>query len=709
MRAQHWLSLATAVTVLCGAATLSSLVAPQVWLSPLVAGLVVTWLIMALLRRRRVGRIWPTAAALAGVVALATAWFAASRALLGFIPTREALAYLYHLYLAGLDRLQAGSPPIEQAPGVALVVVTGLLVAYLLADLTAVVARAPVWALVPALGVWVAPISLGEPVSIVWVAACGVGGIAMLIADTSRRRSGTQSSRSRQGLTLAAATACTVAFALVLAPALLTVPSPFPWRPAGAGDGGTATNLDLGLDLRSDLRRPDPEVVITYEGVQPADLGPLHAYTLTTFNGTSWEHGESEQWDTADGDFLWPGGFDAVSKDSVSITIRNLQQDRLLVPGQPRRVQTEQPLVYSAKTDEVRLENPVSGGFSYGLAIRSRDLSPQRLSGLDPRDVTASPELVQLPDTGFTDRISELTQEVISDAGAQSSYEELIAIQNYLRDPGLFTYTESVDSADSKDAVWDFLQDRRGYCVQFATTMVVMARSLGIPSRLAVGYLPGTANEDGTAQINSDQAHAWPQVLFPEVGWVRFEPTPGVQSGQAPQWAPEASEAADTGPTSPASEPTEATTSPSESAEPTAEPSPSASPIPTSPASAPYWWLLVVAVALLLAVVLLWWRRRRTGAALDATWGRAQDFVRAAGADLGPGHTPRRTVHSASRVFESSASLDALTELARAVELNRYAPGEQAPSAEQLRRWSRRIGADPAVPSVRRWVRWLLG
>src|SRR5699024_5185760 len=136
--------------------------------------------------------------------------------------------------------------------------------------------------------------------------------------------------------------------------------------------------------------------------------------------------------------------------------------------------------------------------------------------------------------------------------------------------------------------------------------------------------------------------------------------------------------------TSPASEPTEATTSPSESAEPTAEPSPSASPIPTSPASAPYWWLLVVAVALLLAVVLLWWRRRRAGAALDATWGRAQDFVRAAGADLGPGHTPRRTVHSASRVFESSASLDALTELARAVELNRYGPGEQAPGRKSV-------------------------
>src|SRR5699024_6057140 len=83
--------------------------------------------------------------------------------------------------------------------------------------------------------------------------------------------------------------------------------------------------------------RPDPEVVITYEGVQPADLGPLHAYTLTTFNGASWEHGESEQWDAADGDCLWPGAVGAVSKDSASITIRSRPQERLLVPGQPPR------------------------------------------------------------------------------------------------------------------------------------------------------------------------------------------------------------------------------------------------------------------------------------------------------------------------------------------------------------------------------------
>src|SRR5699024_6296696 len=127
-----------------------------------------------------------------------------------------------------------------QAPGVALVVVTGLLLAYLLADLTAVVARAPVWALVPALGVWVAPISLGEPVSMVWVAACGVSGIGMIIADTSRRRPGAQRARTRRGLTVTAATACTVALALVLAPALLTLPSPIPWRPPGAAGSGTA-------------------------------------------------------------------------------------------------------------------------------------------------------------------------------------------------------------------------------------------------------------------------------------------------------------------------------------------------------------------------------------------------------------------------------------------------------------------------------------
>ena len=77
------------------------------------------------------------------------------------------------------------------------------------------------------------------------------------------------------------------------------------------------------------------------------------------------------------------------------------------------------------------------------------------------------------------------------------------------------------------DAVEQFLfVDRKGFCEQIATSLVVMLRSLGIPARLAVGYLPGERNPfTGLYEVRADDAHAWAEVYFPGVGWQGFDPT----------------------------------------------------------------------------------------------------------------------------------------------------------------------------------------
>jgi type II secretory pathway pseudopilin PulG len=69
--------------------------------------------------------------------------------------------------------------------------------------------------------------------------------------------------------------------------------------------------------------------------------------------------------------------------------------------------------------------------------------------------------------------------------------------------------------------------------VQFASTMVMMARAKGIPARMALGFLPG-AQEEGLYTVRSSDAHAWPELWFPGAGWLRFEPTPAVRTGAAP-------------------------------------------------------------------------------------------------------------------------------------------------------------------------------
>ncbi|HEY3190526.1 MAG TPA: transglutaminase-like domain-containing protein, partial [Solirubrobacteraceae bacterium] len=80
------------------------------------------------------------------------------------------------------------------------------------------------------------------------------------------------------------------------------------------------------------------------------------------------------------------------------------------------------------------------------------------------------------------------------------------------------------------DAVDQFLfVDRRGFCEQIATSLVVMLRSLGVPARLAVGYAPGHRNPfTGMWEVRADDAHAWAEVWFPGVGWQAFDPTASV-------------------------------------------------------------------------------------------------------------------------------------------------------------------------------------
>ena len=73
----------------------------------------------------------------------------------------------------------------------------------------------------------------------------------------------------------------------------------------------------------------------------------------------------------------------------------------------------------------------------------------------------------------------------------------------------------------------EFLQQRRGFCEQFAATFAAMARSLGIPARVAVGYRTGTLGADDRYHVTNHDAHAWPEVWIDGAGWIPFEPTPG--------------------------------------------------------------------------------------------------------------------------------------------------------------------------------------
>ncbi len=92
-----------------------------------------------------------------------------------------------------------------------------------------------------------------------------------------------------------------------------------------------------------------------------------------------------------------------------------------------------------------------------------------------------------------------------------------------------FVYDQSVDLGTTANALDKFLFDtHRGFCEQYAAAFAELARSVGLPTRVAVGYQRGTLESDGLWHVAEKDAHAWPEVwLGNTVGWYRFEPTPG--------------------------------------------------------------------------------------------------------------------------------------------------------------------------------------
>jgi hypothetical protein len=131
---------------------------------------------------------------------------------------------------------------------------------------------------------------------------------------------------------------------------------------------------------------------------------------------------------------------------------------------------------------------------------------------------------LQLPDT-LPFQVKDLASTVTDNTS--NAYDKAVAVQKYLNG---FKYNKDAKSPSrlgDETSVFLFEQ-KEGVCTDFATAMVIMLRSLGIPARLATGYVSGEINEEtGSYIVRGRDYHAWPEVYFPDFGWIVFEPTPG--------------------------------------------------------------------------------------------------------------------------------------------------------------------------------------
>ncbi len=162
---------------------------------------------------------------------------------------------------------------------------------------------------------------------------------------------------------------------------------------------------------------------------------------------------------------------------------------------------------------------------NYSVRSFIPSVNPDRLRSNGPLSAKVDSVYLDLPQVSPV--VAATANSIVDSAGATSMYDKALALQSHFRS---YRYRADVDYSASADPVAAFLEAREGFCQQFASTFAMMARSLGIPARVAVGFTYGdpdpSADGEGRFVVRGRNAHAWPELFIPGAGWLPFEPTP---------------------------------------------------------------------------------------------------------------------------------------------------------------------------------------
>lgn len=384
----------------------------------------------------------------------------------------------------------------------------------------------------------------------------------------------------------AAATAAAVVLGLgpLIAPAVphaedprlpLTIDTLDDWR--GAGAPVSAAMIDDSVSVRRDLLRAEEQELLRYT-TDAEDPGYLRLHTLTRYRDGTWEGGPVDAVEPAYSDRQSaPGPVEGTARYDITLTA--LTSDALPAPANIRWADTGALALRSASDPrgELRIEGPARPLDGVSYAVQS---APPAGDEAALRSVTAPLDGPLADGTIVADvppQVATLAAQVRADAGAEGAYDTARAYEQLFRTG--FAYDLEARTPPGEDPVASFLADRTGYCEQYAATFALMMISQGFPARVAIGFTGGTRVGDEHV-VTNHSAHAWPEVWFgPDLGWVRFEPTPpaagsGVEQpayGAEPETAPEAA------PAVPSTEP----------APPSTEPSPGGASAPATTDAAP--------------------------------------------------------------------------------------------------------------------------
>ncbi|RLK47492.1 transglutaminaseTgpA domain-containing protein [Microbacterium telephonicum] len=683
------LTLALWLSIVASVAPLLSVVAAGTWLLGVTTGAAVLLGIGYGIRRAGLASGVATAVQ-AGLWLLGTTlFFFTDDALLWVIPTGDVVHEATLQVQQASNEILVGVAPLEPTSAVTFVLVAAMGLLTIALDHVVVTARMPLLGAVALIAVWLIPaIAVPSAVNAIGFALLAAALLFLIRAETRTREAPAVERRSA-GVAAVAATIGVVAIvaALVGGSAL-----PPPTVTAGAG---LPASIDPTLELGDDLRQRSDVPVLSVRSDAPT-LPYLRVTTLSGFDGAVWQPDRLRSVPLEEGGF---GPVEVaegvrVTEYRTNVTVEQLNSVYLPVSfpavsvtgldGQWRAV----PFSRTVRTGQSNTQ-----GQEYEIVTHVPRPTLEQIQAADARLAESRVGVYALP-AGTPLSIVRTAQEVT--AGAVTDYDKLVALQDWFRGPE-FSYSLNAPVAEGfdgtgSDAVADFLEVKSGYCVHFAGAFALMARALDMPSRIAIGFLPGSytgerVDDERVGEVTTSQLHAWPEVYFTGIGWVPFEPTKSL--GVATDFPAETEPVPDDGGTDVADGPTPSTAPTSASPAPSTAPDrpidDEAGPLGESAATVdfgPYFValgtvLLVAMLPLLAGAVRRRWLRARGDA--PSAWRYLQDAAIDLGMHVPASESPR--AFGARLVAEGSADAAAMRRLVAVIERASYAAATGAAGA----------------------------
>ncbi|MCC3779839.1 DUF3488 and transglutaminase-like domain-containing protein [Streptomyces sp. UNOB3_S3] len=499
---------------------------------------------------------WLTVAAQALVaLLLLTLVFARERAVGGVLPGPDAFEEFGRLLRQGVDDVGRYAIPAPATTAIRLLLIGGVLLVGLVVDALAVTFRGAAPAGLPLLALYSVGAGLSKgSADWLWFLMAAAGYLLLLLAEGRDRlaRWGRVFGGGAAGAPPGAAAGLAAGGGPALAPVrtgrrigalalgiALALPVALPSigggllaaRGAGEGpgsEGGTISTVNPLVSLQNSLNQPENRELLRYRTSAPSvqDLY-LRIVALDRFDGASWRASERHITDVPDPLPAPAGLTTGIRTTGIGVSVAAADgygqnylplpypAERVRVPGQWRYEPEGRALVgdHGQTTRGVRYQVSALLVEPTAAQLAAAPAPPEQLLREYTRVPSVMPKVV-------ADTARKVT------AGATDAYQQAVKLQDWFAASGGFRYDTEVRSGSGPDAIARFLEEKQGFCVHFSFAMAAMARTLGIPARVAVGFTPGTPQPDGTVSVGTKDAHAWPELYFEGAGWTRFEPTP---------------------------------------------------------------------------------------------------------------------------------------------------------------------------------------